>query len=197
MSKFLFFPEDLTYEASSFNVDADADAGSSNADDDPIEWSESSRKPLLFRGGFFRFLKRDGVTVRVECLNCKAGNVYSGHTRSNSNLLKHLSVSCSSKLSPIQLLISNKHALLFSECTQRLMSVFWRWERKKSRPWIKNGSNINYNRWPNLNKTISIVSFWTSWSVGCIIRNCLKTPHLTPYWMVTDLPQWNGIFSEQ
>lgn len=94
------FAEDLTYEASSFNADADAypdaDARSSIADDDPNEWCESSRKPLLFRGGFFRFLKRDGVTVRAECSNCKSGNVYSGHTRSNSNLLKHLSVSCSS-----------------------------------------------------------------------------------------------------
>lgn len=91
--KFPFLSEDYTYETNSLNDEAYADPDAGNSNDGMIEWSENSRKPLLFRGGFFRFLKREGVTVRAECLNCRSGNVYSGHTRSNSNLLKHLSVS--------------------------------------------------------------------------------------------------------
>lgn len=82
-------PEEYSFEMNEFN----ADAGSTTADpDELIEWNEKHHKPLLFRGGFYRFLRRDGVTIRVECLNCHKGNVYIGHSRSNSNLLKHLRV---------------------------------------------------------------------------------------------------------
>lgn len=81
----IFETVDFVIESNTYN-DA-ADAGSSNDDA-----NEHSQKTLLFRGGFFRFLKRDGVTARAECLNCKSGNVYSGHIWSNSNFLKHLSV---------------------------------------------------------------------------------------------------------
>lgn len=72
-------------------------AGDSN--DESIEYNDrNKRPPLLFRGGFFRFLKRDGVSVRAECLSCKYGNVYSGHMWSSSNFIKHLSVSSWKKI---------------------------------------------------------------------------------------------------
>ena len=67
----------------------------SNEYSDSRKYNDSRRPPLLFRGGFFRFLKRDGVSVRAECLNCTHGNVYSGHMWSSSNFIKHLSVSFS------------------------------------------------------------------------------------------------------
>ncbi|XP_055309472.1 uncharacterized protein LOC129573192 isoform X2 [Sitodiplosis mosellana] len=63
----------------------------SNEYSDSRMYHDSRRPPLLFRGGFFRFLKRDGVSVRAECLNCRHGNVYSGHMWSSSNFIKHLS----------------------------------------------------------------------------------------------------------
>lgn len=84
------FAVDRLYESSSFNENADA----VSENDESNEWNESNRRmPLLFRGGFFRYIKRDGVTVRAECLSCKPGNVYSGHVYSSSNFLKHLNVS--------------------------------------------------------------------------------------------------------
>ncbi|XP_031635544.1 uncharacterized protein LOC116348631 [Contarinia nasturtii] len=66
---------------------------SSDSIDESFDYQENwvRRAPLLFRGGFFRFIKRDGVTIRAECLNCKHGNVYSGHIASSSNFVKHLS----------------------------------------------------------------------------------------------------------
>lgn len=81
--------DDVTFEPNKFN-DADDEQNSAYGSND------YEPKQLLFRGGFFRFLKRDGVTVQAECLNCKKGNVYNGHTASNSNFLKHLNVNIES-----------------------------------------------------------------------------------------------------
>lgn len=82
------------YESGAYN-DAMSPTHSNDESNDPSD--KGRRPPLLFRGGFFRFLKRDGVSVRAECLNCKYGNVYSGHMWSSSNFIKHLSVSFQGK----------------------------------------------------------------------------------------------------
>lgn len=76
----------MTFESNKFNEATDDEQSSAN------ESNDNFPKQLLFRGGFFRFLKKDGDTLQAECLNCKSGNVYNGHMWSNSNFLKHLSV---------------------------------------------------------------------------------------------------------
>lgn len=80
--------DDRAHGTNKFNDNVDS--GSDN--DEITEWSDNNRKqlPLLFRSGFFRYLNKDGVTVRAECLNCKL--VYCGRAWSSSNFLKHLSV---------------------------------------------------------------------------------------------------------
>lgn len=82
---FLFHSDDVTFESNKLN-DVDDEQNIAN------ESNENWPKHLLFSGEFFRYLKRDGVIVQAECLNCKSGNVYNGHMWSNSNFLKHLSV---------------------------------------------------------------------------------------------------------
>lgn len=66
-----------------------------DSNDEPIDRSENKnrREPLIFRGGFFRFIQKDGVSLRAECLSCQNGNTYCGHMGSTSNFTKHLNVS--------------------------------------------------------------------------------------------------------
>lgn len=85
---------DMKGESSAFNENDNTDAFSEN--DEMCEWSEqeqnSKQSTLLYRGGFFRFLRKEGSIVRAECLSCKERNEYSGQRWSNSNFLKHMHV---------------------------------------------------------------------------------------------------------
>lgn len=66
------------------------EAGGSN-DESNESHAHRKRVPLLFRGGFFRLVGKDGMNIKAECLICKHGHVYSGRD-SNSNFVKHLAV---------------------------------------------------------------------------------------------------------
>lgn len=102
---------DMKGESSAFNENDNTDAFSEN--DEMCEWSEqeqnSKQSTLLYRGGFFRFLRKEGSIVRAECLSCKERNEYSGQRWSNSNFLKHMHV----RSFPANSTVSNINEILF------------------------------------------------------------------------------------
>ena len=74
-------------------MDAFAESmGSCSSNDDRLGVQDYRGRGLLFRGGFFRFIRQEGFNIKAECLNCKQGNLYSARNNAGSNFVKHLSV---------------------------------------------------------------------------------------------------------
>lgn len=142
MKLFTFIHSDnTTVESSAFNeneIHNDNDNENENADafsenDETSEWNDqdqeqnSKQSTLLFRGGFFRFLRKEGTIVRAECLSCKQGNEYSGQRWSNSNFLKHMSVrsTSSNSIQKFRISIGFYFIDLFSGGIQKIMNDIW------------------------------------------------------------------------
>lgn len=74
--------------------------------------------PLVFRAGFFKFIKKEFATMIGECVLCGPGSVYRGTEKSTSNFLSHLKVKAKN-FSDFFFASNNPYAFVFIAKTPR------------------------------------------------------------------------------